>query len=268
MRWTWDCKEKDQLAARAVIELTTCRHPSHSTTLPPDNATLSGVVYWYYLSQLFIIKCQQSWILCIKFDFNNRTWLASCKITLRIPAKSNQNSEFVNFSINRSLEDDHIIHVTWRTPPHSNSLGSVRNHLPQITSAYFFLQKLCICRVQSENRWATCTHWQTTNGSAGTFSAYRLVYNISLKKKETNQRVYGISNLCKRLICGLTTVHGKMYAKVLTEDIICDLFVSHFVKVQACLPHRTELLLFSSHFTYTGLLASAWSVWNFSPPST
>ena len=48
-----------------------------------------------------------------------------------------------------------------------------------------------------------------------------------------------------------------MYAKVLTEDIIYDLFDSHFIEVQVCLPNRTELLLFSSHFTYTGLLASA-----------
>lgn len=36
-------------------------------------------------------------------------------------------------------------------------------------------------------------------------------------------------------------LHGKMYAKVLTDDIVYGLFVIHLIKAQVCLPSRTKL---------------------------
>ena len=55
-----------------------------------------------------------------------------------------------------------------------------------------------------------------------------------LERKETSQTVYRISKHCKRFV----TLHGKTYTKVLTDDIIYDLFVIHLNKAQVCLPNR------------------------------
>lgn len=41
--------------------------------------------------------------------------MAGCEISLRFPAKSNQNFKSVNFLINISLEEHHLIQIDYRS---------------------------------------------------------------------------------------------------------------------------------------------------------